>query len=74
MNNVIPLHTAKPAKAQGVALASYFAAERLGLSVIQCKAAARKARETYLNGRASAARVVADIRRESFELATLEYA
>jgi hypothetical protein len=70
MNNVIRLFDSKPAKAQGVSLAAFFAAERLGLTITQCKAAARRARDLYVCGRGSPARIVANVRRESYELST----
>jgi hypothetical protein len=69
MNNVIPIHTTRAAKAKGVRIAAYLAARTLGLTQIQAEACMRRAGDLYRKGNRSAARVVADVRRESREMA-----
>lgn len=60
MSNVIPMHTARAARAKGVALATACAAHRLGLSPRQVMKVAESAAARYIVGKASAARAVAD--------------
>ena len=61
MSNVIPIHVTRAAKSRGIAAAAYLAAKARGLSLIQCEAVMRKARDDYANG-SSPARAVADAR------------
>jgi hypothetical protein len=69
VNDVILLHRFEQAKAIGVRIAAMIAAERIGLTPLQCAAVARRASETYRAGGKSPARVVADVHREVRELA-----
>jgi hypothetical protein len=69
MSNVIQMHSTRAAKAKGVKVAAYLAARSLGLTQIQAEACMRRAGDLYRAGNRSAARVVADVRRESREMA-----
>lgn len=60
--NVIPMHTARAAKAQGVFAQTNIAARRLGYSDHLALRAAQRAREKYNAGGKSAARVISEVR------------
>lgn len=62
MSNVIPMHAARAAKAQGVFAAVNIAARSMGYSDTLALRAAQRARDTYRAGGASAGRVVSQAR------------
>lgn len=62
MSAVIPMHTARAAKAQGVFAQTNIAARRLGYSDHLALRAAQRARDAYNAGGKSAARVISDVR------------
>lgn len=64
MSNVIPLHQTKQAKAKGVFAQINIAARALGYSDQFALRAAQRARDAYLQGGKSPARVVSDSRAE----------
>lgn len=64
MSKVIPMHTARAARAKGVALATACTANRLGLSPRQVMKVAEAAADKYRAGQLSAARAVADAKAE----------
>lgn len=64
MCTVIQLHETKAAKAQGIFAQVNIAARGMGYSPRFALRAAQRARDAYLKGSASAARVVADARAE----------
>lgn len=71
--NVIQLHETKQAKAQGIFAQINIAASRLGYSPTTALRAAQDARDLYLQGGSSAARVVSKARaglRQRAELVT----
>jgi hypothetical protein len=62
MGVVVQLHETKQAKAQGVFAQINIAARSLGYSPTFALRAAQKARQAYVDGGASAARVVSNFR------------
>ena len=60
MSNVIQMHQARPARAQGVFAAINIAARRMGLKDHMALQYARRARDDYNAGTRSAAAVIAD--------------